>query len=120
MNFFWSQFDRQVRVEGTVQKTTREESEKYFATRARISQLGAWTSHQSEKLESFAAFEKQFAEVEATYAGKPVPCPPHWGGYLIEPHEFEFWFGRAGRLHERYIYTKTEVGADWVRFLRSP
>ena len=118
VNFFWSHFDRQVRIEGAVQKTTREESEKYFATRARISQLGAWTSHQSEKLESFATFEKEFAEVEAKYAGKTVPCPPHWGGYLIEPREFEFWFGRAGRLHERYIYTK--VGPDWVRSLRSP
>ncbi len=118
VNFFWSQLDRQVRVEGYVEKTTREESENYFATRARISQLGAWTSHQSEKIESFESFHKKFNEVEERFKGQPVPCPPNWGGYRIEAHEIEFWFGKTGRLHERYIYQKS--GSTWTRFLRSP
>ncbi len=117
-NFFWPNLDEQVRVEGVVEKLSREESEKYFATRSRLSQIGAWTSHQSEKIESFAAIEKKLESLIAKFEGQPVPCPPHWGGYRINPTEIEFWFGKIGRLHERYVYKKIANG--WERFLRSP
>ena len=117
-NFFWPNLDEQVRVEGVVEKLSREESEKYFATRSRLSQIGAWTSHQSEKIESFAAIEKKLESLIAKFEGQPVPCPPHWGGYRINPTEIEFWFGKIGRLHERNVYKKIANG--WERFLRSP
>jgi pyridoxamine 5'-phosphate oxidase len=117
-NFFWSHLDQQVRIEGTVEKVTREESEAYFATRPRLSQLGAWTSNQSQKIESIAAFQKKLSDIEEKFKGQLVPCPPHWGGYRIEAQEIEIWFGKTGRLHERYVYQKS--GADWIRFLRSP
>ena len=117
-NFFWPNLDEQVRIEGIVEKLSHEESEKYFATRPRLSQIGAWTSHQSEKIESFAAVEKKLESLVAKFDGQPVPCPPHWGGYRINPTEIEFWFGKTGRLHERYVYKKIVNG--WERFLRSP
>ncbi len=117
-NFFWPHLDQQIRIEGVAEKTSREESEKYFSTRPRLSQLGAWTSKQSQKIESFAVFSKQFSEIENKFKTGVIPCPPHWGGYRIKPIEIEFWFGKSGRLHERYVYSKTQSG--WERFLRSP
>ncbi|MBC7741903.1 MAG: pyridoxamine 5'-phosphate oxidase [Bdellovibrionaceae bacterium] len=116
--FFWSHLDRQIRIEGTALKVTREESENYFATRARLSQIGAWTSHQSEKIESFESFQKKLNEIDVRFKDQVIPCPPHWGGYRIEPRQIEFWFGKSGRLHERYVYEKS--GEAWSRFLRSP
>lgn len=116
--FFWPHLDRQVRVEGTVQKTTRAESESYFASRARLSQLGAWTSNQSEKIESFSVLQEKLNGIDEKFKGQVVTCPLHWGGYRIEPGEIEFWFGKSGRLHERYVYQKSASG--WNRFLRSP
>lgn len=118
VNFFWPHLDRQVRIDGCVEKTTREESEAYFETRARLSQLGAWTSNQSEKIESFAAFQAKLNAIDEKFRGQKVPCPPHWGGYRIEANEIEFWFGKSGRLHERYVYEKQ--GDSWKQFLRSP
>ncbi|MEQ1721902.1 MAG: pyridoxamine 5'-phosphate oxidase [Pseudobdellovibrio sp.] len=117
-NFFWPNLDQQVRIEGQVQKVTREESEAYFAMRPRLSQIGAWTSHQSDKLASFADFHKRLETIEAQFKGIPVTCPPNWGGYRIKPDEIEFWFGKSGRLHERYVYQKSTLG--WEKFLRSP
>lgn len=117
-NFFWPNLDQQVRIEGAVEKLTREESEKYFSTRPRQSQLGAWASNQSEKIDSYKIFQQKFEEFEAKFKNTPVPCPPHWGGYRIKPNEIEFWFGKSGRLHERYVYHKTSSG--WEKFLRSP
>lgn len=122
-NFFWPNLDEQVRIEGFVKKVSREESEKYFNTRPRLSQIGAWTSDQSSTLKSFEDFKNKLADLQEKFRGKSVPCPPHWGGYVIEPEEIEFWFGRAGRLHERYVYRKTNKGSakdSWERFLRSP
>ncbi|MBC7466341.1 MAG: pyridoxamine 5'-phosphate oxidase [Bdellovibrio sp.] len=118
VNFFWSHLDQQIRVDGVVEKLTNDESDAYFASRARLSQIGAWASNQSEKIESFAAFEEKIVAIEKKYAGQTVPRPPHWGGYIIVPREIEFWFGRSGRLHERYVYEKNNQ--DWNRFLRSP
>lgn len=120
-NFFWPHLDQQVRIEGVAEKLNREASEKYFATRPRLSQIGAWASNQSEELESFAHFHEKLRALEERFAGQAVPCPPHWGGYRIVPAEIEFWFGRSGRLHERYVYRKPAGGAgEWKRFLRSP
>jgi pyridoxamine 5'-phosphate oxidase len=116
--FFWSHLDRQIRVEGVVEKLTSEESDAYFASRARLSQIGAWSSNQSEKIPSFASFQEKIDQIEKKFHGQTIPRPPHWGGYRIIPSEIEFWFGRTGRLHERYVYQKQIDG--WDRFLRSP
>lgn len=117
-NFFWPHLDRQVRIEGCVEKLRREESEAYFATRARLSQLGAWASHQSETIESFQSFQEKLNEIDKRFKDQKIPCPPHWGGYRIAVNEIEFWFGKDGRLHERYIYQKQDN--TWKKFLRSP
>ncbi|AGH95154.1 pyridoxamine 5'-phosphate oxidase [Pseudobdellovibrio exovorus] len=117
-NFFWPHLEQQVRIEGHVEKLSREESEAYFASRPRLSQIGAWGSNQSEILESFDHFTQKVAALEEKFKGQLVPCPPHWGGYRIVPHEIEFWFGQTGRLHQRYVYQVD--GQGWKRFLRSP
>lgn len=117
-NFFWPQLDEQIRIQGVAEKISRSASENYFSTRPRVSQIGAWASHQSEQLESFEAFTAEFKKIENKFFGEIIPCPPHWGGYCIIPTEIEFWFGKIGRLHERYVYQKTSDG--WNKFLRSP
>lgn len=117
-NFFWPQLDQQVRIEGFVEKLTAEQSQKYFATRPRTSQIGAWASQQSREIPSFNFFNEEFHKFEEKFKNGPVPCPPHWGGFRIMPFEIEFWFGKNGRLHERYVYGKEDSG--WRRFLRSP
>ncbi|OFZ31234.1 MAG: pyridoxamine 5'-phosphate oxidase [Bdellovibrionales bacterium RIFCSPHIGHO2_01_FULL_40_29] len=116
--FYWPHLDQQIRIEGIAEKLTDEESEKYFASRPRLSQIGAWTSEQSDKIESFEFFQKKAQQVEAKFQGQVVPRPPHWGGYRIIPTEFEFWFARSGRMHERYVFQGSDL--NWNRFLRSP
>ncbi len=108
-NFYWPHVDEQVRISGIAQRLTDSESDQYFATRVRLSQLGAWASLQSAELQSFDQFHQRMAEFEKKYEGQKVPRPPHWGGYRILPREIEFWFGRNGRLHERYVYTATNA-----------
>jgi pyridoxamine 5'-phosphate oxidase len=117
-NFFWPHLDHQIRIEGYVEKLPREVSERYFATRPRASQIGAWASEQSEEISSYDVLLQKIHDLEKKYHGQPVPCPPHWGGYALFPLEIEFWFGKTGRLHERYVYRKTAGG--WDRFMRSP
>tara|TARA_B110001454_G_scaffold219202_1_gene252008 strand:- start:101340 stop:101933 length:594 start_codon:yes stop_codon:yes gene_type:complete len=118
VNFFWSPLERQIRIEGKAQKTTREESEAYFKTRPRVSQLGAWASNQSQRLMSLEILSNKFKELDSQYAGKEIPCPPHWGGFIIVPEVIEFWNGRQGRMHERYQYTRN--GSDWDRSFLNP
>jgi pyridoxamine 5'-phosphate oxidase len=94
----------QVRVEGTVAKVTDADSDAYFATRARGSQVGAWASLQSQALPDRATFEQRVAELERRFEGASVPRPPHWGGYVVQPDRIEFWYGARHRLHERVAY----------------
>jgi len=110
MHFFWPQLDRQVAIYGSVEKTDRAESEKYFKSRPTDSQLGAWASAQSRVIESREELEERFAELREKF-GNDVPLPPFWGGFRLSPDKFEFWQGRQNRLHDRICYTLT--GSSW-------
>ena len=118
LHFFWPQLERQVMINGAAQKTPREESEEYFATRPLESRIGAWASNQSHVLESRAELVKKIAEVRARFEGKDVPCPPFWGGYRVTPDRFEFWQGRESRLHDRIVYILSE--GSWRTARLSP
>lgn len=116
--FYWPELERQIRIEGTIERTSSEESDAYFATRPRNSQLGAWASSQSSVVASREVLERRWAELQARYANQPVPRPPHWGGYRLIPTVFEFWQGRPSRLHDRLRYRRSPTG--WVRERLSP
>jgi len=117
--FYWQPLERQVRVEGMVEKTSRKENEAYFRTRPLEAQIGAWVSRQSEVIASRDELEKRQAEVAARFAGMPVPLPDFWGGYRVVPQSVEFWQGRPGRLHDRLRYERSATGA-WVIRRLSP
>ncbi len=102
--FPWNVIARQVRVAGTVEKVSASESDAYFATRPRGSQIGAWASRQSDVIADRSVLEGWYAEIEARFAGIEVTRPPHWGGFRVLPVEFEFWQGRESRLHDRFRY----------------
>lgn len=108
--FYWAQLDRQVRVEGSVVKTSAQESRDYFKTRPRESQIGAWASTQSEVISGRNVLEQRAQELEALYCDREVDCPEHWGGYRLAPERIEFWTSRVGRLHDRILYQRDASG----------
>ena len=119
VNFFWAELARQVRVEGILQKISEKESDEYFLSRPRLSQLGALASAQSDIIENREMLEEQLAALDKKYLNAPIPRPTHWGGYALIPHRIEFWQGRANRLHDRILY-KLESDATWKKERLSP
>lgn len=108
MTFFWPELERQVHIAGVAEKTPREESESYFASRPAESKLGAWASKQSAELSGRSELEEQFEEARERFIGGDIPCPEFWGGYRIVPSRFEFWQGRRSRLHDRLCFELQE------------
>ncbi|MCL6713846.1 pyridoxamine 5'-phosphate oxidase [Pseudomonas sp. R2.Fl] len=109
----------QVRVEGAVEQVDAAEADAYFASRPRMSQIGAWASHQSETLASADAFDQRIAETEARFAGQDVPRPTGWSGFRVVPEAFEFWYGAQFRLHERWRYERDAAG-QWTKRMLFP
>ena len=111
--FYWIELDRQIRISGKAEKTSREESERYFRSRPVGSQLGAWASRQSEVLDARRVLDARMAEMTERYGDKPIPLPPHWGGYRVIPDLMEFWQGRPNRLHDRFRY-RLQSDGSWL------
>ena len=107
---YWVVLQRQVRIEGSVERTSAEESEEYFRTRPRGSQISAWASAQSATLDAVGSLAEQVRDYERKFAGGEIPLPPFWGGYRVRPERIEFWQGRANRLHDRLCYERSENG----------
>lgn len=121
---YWRELDRQVRVRGSVEQLSGVEADQYFASRPRVSQLGAWASAQSRPLADRAAFDSAFAEVAERFGGEDggeeIPRPDYWVGYLVRPRQIEFWQGQRGRLHDRFRYTGGDGRGGWTVTRLSP
>lgn len=112
LTFWWDILERQVRVEGLAEKLDRVRSEQYFRSRPRVSQISAYTSHQSQVVDSRASLESRYAENQSAFDGGDIPFPGRWGGFVVTPSLFEFWQGRRGRLHDRLRYRR--LGQGWT------
>jgi pyridoxamine 5'-phosphate oxidase len=118
LTFYWDAWAEQVHVEGRVEIIPDSESDEYWKTRARLSQIGAWGSDQSRPLSGRDEFMASVAEIEKRFEGQDVPRPPHWFGYRVVPHRIELWSGREGRLHERFVYEAN--GISWTKQMLYP
>jgi pyridoxamine 5'-phosphate oxidase len=118
LNFFWDSLERQVRIEGKVQKVDAKISDEYFASRSRLSQLGAYASKQSQVIESYEVITKKIQELEKKFGDQKIPRPDHWGGFIIIPETIEFWQGHEGRIHDRLKFTN--IASVWGMKRLSP
>ena len=119
LTFFWGTLERQVRIEGTIEKISKEDSIRYFQTRPRASQLGAVASPQSQEIAGREILEEKWKNVEDQYIDKEVPKPSHWGGYVLKPRLVEFWQGRPSRLHDRILYKRID-NQNWKKVRLAP
>ena len=117
--FFWKELERQVRIEGIVEKISSEESDAYYYSRPAGSRIGAWASPQSEVISDRKIIENNFLEYEEKFGTGFIPRPAHWGGYIVKPRAMEFWQGRSSRLHDRVLYTRSGNG-HWKRERLAP
>lgn len=113
--FYWEVFGRQVRIQGLVETVSDEESDTYFHTRPRLSQIGALASDQSQRLDDKSSLETKMNQLEAHYQDQEIPRPAYWKGFRVIPHKIEFWIDQPYRLHDRFLYTKTEEGWNIIR-----